>query len=77
VCLGDGVLSVHPYIPATYDTLGERSILECRQTEIANLHRAGRARYEDIVAFEITMYDWWTACVQEAQTFQYLPTPRF
>lgn len=60
----------------TDDALGERAVLERRQAQVADLHRAGDARDEDVVALEVAVDDRRVARVQEVQALEDLPAPR-
>ena len=55
--------------------LGERLRFEGRQTEIADLHTARRARDEDVVAFQVSMNDRRISAVQIGETFENLTAP--
>ena len=47
----------------TYNTLGEGFVLQCGKTEIPDLDRASGTRDENVVAFQVSVYDRWDSRV--------------
>ena len=69
---------VHMYVMAactcTYDCFDFRAF-QCRQAQVSNLDKSSGPVNENVVTLEVTVDDWWRACVQKVQATQDLPAP--